>query len=124
MLPDRSIRVIDYKLRKAPASRRALQLPIYAAAATQALARERGGEWRLAEAGYVAFGERQAFVRLGGRQGDEGKVAEAIESGQTLFLDTVEAIERGEFPVTPDEPFMCRFCAFPSVCRKDYVGDE
>jgi RecB family exonuclease len=124
VLPDRSIRVIDYKLRKAPASRRALQLPIYAAAATQALAKERGGEWRLSEAGYVAFGERQPFVRLGGRQGDEGKVADAIESGQTLFLDTVEAIERGEFPVTPDEPFMCRFCAFPSVCRKDYVGDE
>jgi RecB family exonuclease len=124
VLTDRSIRVIDYKLRKAPASRRALQLPIYAAAATQALAKERGGEWRLAEAGYVAFGERQAFVRLGGRQGDEGKVADALESGQALFLDTVEAIERGEFPVSPDEPFMCRFCAFPSVCRKDYVGDE
>jgi RecB family exonuclease len=124
VLQDRSIRVIDYKLRKAPSPRRALQLPIYAAAATQALAKERGGEWRLAEAGYVAFGERQAFVRLGGRHGDEGKVADAIESGQALFLETVEAIERGEFPVTPDEPFMCRFCAFPSVCRKDYVGDE
>ncbi|MGH9315483.1 MAG: PD-(D/E)XK nuclease family protein, partial [Vicinamibacterales bacterium] len=124
VLPDRSIRVIDYKLRRAPNPKRALQLPVYAVAATQALASSRGGSWRLAEAGYVAFGERQAFVRLGGRQGDAGKVADAVDAGQALFLDAIDAIERGEFPVRPEEPYRCRFCSYPSVCRKDYVGDE
>lgn len=124
ILPGQSIRVIDYKLRRAPNPKRALQLPIYAVAATQALAADRGGVWRLAEAGYVAFAERQGFVRLGGRQGDTGKLTEAMDAGQALFLDAIEAIERGEFPVRPEEPYRCRFCAYPSVCRKDYVGDE
>jgi hypothetical protein len=36
----------------------------------------------------------------------------------------VDAIERGEFPVQPDEPYLCNWCPYPSVCRKDYVGDE
>jgi RecB family exonuclease len=124
ILPDRSIRVIDYKLRRAPNPKRALQLPIYAVASTQALAATRGGDWRLAEAGYVAFAERQGFVRLGGRQADAGKLADAVDAGQALFLDSIDAIERGEFPVRPEEPYRCRFCAYPSVCRKDYVGDE
>ena len=124
ILPDRSIRVIDYKLRRAPNPRRALQLPVYAVASTQALAASRGGDWRLAEAGYVAFAERQGFVRLGGRQGDAGRLADAVDAGQALFLDAIDAIERGEFPVRPEEPYRCRFCAYPSVCRKDYVGDE
>lgn len=124
ILADRSIRVIDYKLRRAPNPKRALQLPIYAVASTQALAATRGGDWRLAEAGYVAFAERQGFVRLGGRQGDAGKLADAVDAGQALFLDAIDAIERGEFPVRPEEPYRCRFCAYPSVCRKDYVGDE
>jgi len=26
--------------------------------------------------------------------------------------------------VDPHEPFRCTFCPFPTVCRKDYVGDE
>jgi RecB family exonuclease len=124
ILANGAIRVIDYKLRKAPRPARALQLPVYGVAATQALAAARGGEWRLAEAGYVAFAERQAFVRLGGRQGNGEKHAEAVAAGQALFIETIDAIERGEFPVRPDEPYMCRFCAYPSVCRKDYVGDE
>jgi len=124
VLPDRSIRVIDYKLRRAPNPKRALQLPIYAVAASQALSTSRGGAWRIAEAGYVAFAERQPFVKLGGRQGDAGRLAEAIEAGQVLFLDSIDAIERGEFPVRPEDPYRCRFCPYPSVCRKDYVGDE
>jgi ATP-dependent helicase/DNAse subunit B len=124
ILPDSAIRVIDYKLRRAPNPRRALQLPVYAVASTQSLAATRGGTWRLAEAGYVAFAERQGFVRLGGRQGDSNKLADAMDAGQILFLDAIAAIERGEFPVRPEEPYRCRFCAYPSVCRKDYVGDE
>ncbi|HEY7473989.1 MAG TPA: PD-(D/E)XK nuclease family protein [Vicinamibacterales bacterium] len=124
ILPGQSIRVIDYKLRRAPNPKRAIQLPVYAVASAQSLAATRGGVWRLAEAGYVAFAERQGFVRLGGRQGDTSKLADAVAAGQALFLDAIDGIERGEFPVRPEEPYRCRFCAYPSVCRKDYVGDE
>ena len=34
-----------------------------------------------------------------------------------------EKIERGEFPPTPTDVFVCGFCSFAAVCRKDYVGD-
>ena len=42
----------------------------------------------------------------------------------TRLLDIVDGIERGEFPPRPYEPRICSYCAYPSVCRKDYVGDE
>jgi CRISPR/Cas system-associated exonuclease Cas4 (RecB family) len=40
------------------------------------------------------------------------------------LLDIVSGIERGEFPPRPHEERICSYCAYPSVCRKDYVGDE
>jgi hypothetical protein len=42
---------------------------------------------------------------------------------QTRVVTVVDAIERGEFPPTPDDVFRCETCGFTSVCRKDYVGD-
>ena len=47
-----------------------------------------------------------------------------MTEGIGRLLAAVDGIERGEFPVRPDEPFLCAYCAYPSVCRKDYVGDE
>ena len=38
-------------------------------------------------------------------------------------VDAVEGIERGDFPPTPEDVFLCGFCSYGSVCRKDYVGD-
>ena len=51
-------------------------------------------------------------------------MAAAVAEGQQRFLETVGAIERGQFPVRPAEPYRCAFCDYPTVCRKDYVGDE
>jgi len=120
LLADGTLRVIDYKLSRAPKAARALQLPIYGVAAEQALEGYRGRSWRLERAGYVAFREKDPFVPLGGRT----PLLKAIADGQARFLEAVDAIERGAFPVQPDEPFRCRWCGYAGVCRKDYVGDE
>jgi ATP-dependent helicase/nuclease subunit B len=120
LLADGSLRIIDYKLGRAPRSSRALQLPIYGVCAAQHLEGYRGRSWRVGEAGYVAFGEPDVFRPLAGRQ----PIADTLAAGQQRLLDAVEGIERGEFPPRPDEPFICTYCAYANVCRKDYVGDE
>jgi hypothetical protein len=121
VLADGTLRVIDYKLGRAPKPARALQLPVYGICAQQHLEARRGRPWPLASAGYVAFKEKNAFVELGGRSGD---VEGALREGQARFLDAVARIERGVYPPDPDEPWTCTRCGFPHVCRKDYVGDE
>jgi hypothetical protein len=40
------------------------------------------------------------------------------------MVSAVAGIERGAFPVDPEEPFLCTRCGYAGVCRKDYVGDE
>ena len=114
------LRVVDYKTGHAPDRARSLQLPIYGRCAEQLLAGRRDREWRLAEAGYVAFGEARPWASLEGRR----DLAEALAEGQQRFLEAVEAIEGGQFPVRPADPWRCAFCEYPTVCRKDYVGDE
>ena len=49
--------------------------------------------------------------------------ATVLGSAQERLIDAVEAIERGEFPPTPEDVFLCGFCSYGAVCRKDYVGD-
>jgi RecB family exonuclease len=119
LMTDGTLRVIDYKLSKAPKAARALQLPIYGLCAEQHLKGRYGRDWTLARAGYVAFKEKNPFVPLG-----PGSLEEALAAGQARFLEAVAAIEAGAFPVDPDEPYRCQWCAYPTVCRKDYVGDE
>ena len=46
-----------------------------------------------------------------------------LRDAQTRLLDTIDAIERGEFPPRPAETHLCMRCAHVTVCRKDYVGD-
>lgn len=122
LMADGTIRVIDYKLSKAPKAARALQLPIYGVMAEQALDGYLGRRWTTRTAGYIAFKEREPFVPLGGGKGNG--IAAAIAEGQLRLVAAVDAIERGEFPVQPDEPFRCQWCGYAGVCRKDYVGDE
>lgn len=121
LMADGTIRVIDYKLGKAPKASRSLQLPIYGVIAQQALDGHRDQRWTVGAAGYVAFREKEPFVPLGGRA---SAIGAAIADGQQRLLDAIDGIERGEFPVKPDEPFRCQWCAYAGVCRKDYVGDE
>ena len=119
--PFGTLRIIDYKIGRAPKQSRSLQLPIYGVMAQQELEGHRGRSWTVAAAGYVAFKEKEPFVPLGGRA---TALEAAIADGQKRMLAAVDAIERGEFPVQPDEPFRCQWCGYAGVCRKDYVGDE
>jgi RecB family exonuclease len=120
LLDDGTLRIIDYKASRAPRTNRALQLPVYGVCAAQHLTARDGRTWTVSRAGYVAFKEKNAFSALGG----SGSLATALEDGQQRLLETVATIERGEFPVDPDEPFLCTRCGYAGVCRKDYVGDE
>ena len=121
LLDDGTLRVVDYKLGRAPKPARALQLPVYGVCASQQLEARRGRAWPLSRAGYLAFKEKNAFVSLGG---NSGQIAPAVADGQHRMVAAVAAIERGEFPVDPDEPYFCTRCGYAGVCRKDYVGDE
>jgi RecB family exonuclease len=121
LLEDGTLRIIDYKLGRAPARDRALQLPIYGTGAVQALDGRHGRHWTVGRAGYVAFRERQPFVPLGRTPQD---LQAALADGQSRFVAAVQGIEAGAFPVQPAELFLCNWCPYPSVCRKDYVGDE
>jgi RecB family exonuclease len=121
LLHDGTLRIIDYKLGRAPNRDRSLQLPVYGTCAQQALKGRHNREWTVSRAGYVAFREKQAFSSLGKSVDD---IAAALADGQARLVAAVESIERGEFPVRPDEPYLCNWCAYPTVCRKDYVGDE
>ena len=121
LLQDGTLRVIDYKLGRAPKNARALQLPIYGVCAEQSLAGRAGRNWKVSRAGYVAFKERNAFVSL---SSNSMSLEEALADGQERLVAAVDAIERGEFPVQPDEPFLCTRCGYAGVCRKDYIGDE
>ena len=49
--------------------------------------------------------------------------AQVLADAQARFVEAVDGIERGEFPPTPEDVFLCGFCSFAAVCRKDYVGD-
>lgn len=120
LLEDGTLRVIDYKLGRAPKTARALQLPIYSLCAAQDLKGRHGREWTVSSAGYVAFKEKNPFVPLGGSVSLE----QALDEGAARFVAAVDGIERGEFPVQPEEPFLCTRCGYSGVCRKDYVGDE
>ena len=51
-------------------------------------------------------------------------IATALADGQERFIEAVDDIERGQLPPRPAEPYRCVFCDYPTVCRKDYVGDD
>ena len=120
LMADGTLRIVDYKLGKAPKPGRALQLSVYGVCAEQALTGHRNRTWTLGRAGYVAFKEKNAFVALGA----SSSLREAVDAGQERLVAAIDAIERGEFPPRPDEPFLCTRCGYATVCRKDYVGDE
>ncbi|HVC18659.1 MAG TPA: PD-(D/E)XK nuclease family protein [Vicinamibacterales bacterium] len=121
LLEDGTFRLIDYKLSRAPATNRALQLPVYSLCIEQALAGAPDGPWRLGEAAYLAFGgARQAAPPLAANKRD---LPRKLEEAQDRLLQAVEGIERGDFPPRPAELRLCTTCAYASICRKDYVTD-
>jgi RecB family exonuclease len=117
LIDDGTLRVIDYKTGAPPRAARALQLPIYSLCAEKVLDGRSGRRWTIGDALYIAFKGRPV-VPLVSRGADRDKV---LAAAKERLLNVVGAIERGEFPVQPDQPFFCSYCAFSSVCRKDYV---
>ena len=122
LLPDRRLRVIDYKSGAAPDPKRALQAPIYALCAAERLEARDGRPWTVDEASYVALAGRRASVPVVERGGVDGQAT--LAAARTRLLQLLDGIQRGEFPPRPHDPTICRFCAFSTVCRKDYVGDS
>jgi RecB family exonuclease len=120
LLEDGTFRLIDYKLSSAPNKSRALQLPIYGICSEQRLQNHRGRSWTLGEAAYISFRGAKKVTPLFTARSDRATV---LASAQARLIDAVDAIERGEFPPTPEDVFLCGFCSYGAVCRKDYVGD-
>ena len=120
LLADGTFRLIDYKLGWPPNKARALQLPIYGLCAEQRLDGHLGRRWTLGEAAYLAFKGPKRVVGLFTSADDRAKV---LADAQERLVATVDAIERGQFPPTPDDVYRCETCTYAAVCRKDYVGD-
>ncbi|HEY4957923.1 MAG TPA: PD-(D/E)XK nuclease family protein [Caldimonas sp.] len=120
LLADGTFRLIDYKLSSAPSKTRALQLPIYGVCAEQRLTAHHGRSWTLGEAAYIAFRGPKRIYPLFTARADRDDV---LKAAQEKLVGAVDGIERGEFPPTPTDVFLCGFCSFAAVCRKDYVGD-
>ena len=118
LLVDGTLRIIDYKIGRAPKMTRALQLPVYGVCAQQQLDGRKGKSWPVSHAGYVAFKEKNPFVSIG------NNLEKALADGERRLLDAVAAIEAGSFPPRPHEPWLCSRCGYSLVCRKDYVGDD
>jgi RecB family exonuclease len=118
LLEDGTLRIIDYKIGRAPKTTRALQLPVYGLCAQQQLDGRDGRAWTVSRAGYVAFKEKNPFVSIG------NNLEKALADGEQRLLTAVASIENGSFPVRPHEPWLCTRCGFALVCRKDYVGDD
>jgi RecB family exonuclease len=122
LLAGRRLRVIDYKTGYAPNSRRALQVPIYALCAQQRLEERDGRSWEIDEAAYVAFTGKRSLVPV--VKSGSGDAGEMLAAARARAFEVVDGIAAGIFPPRPHDPMMCRYCAYSTVCRKDYVGDE
>ncbi len=122
LLEGNRLRVIDYKSGYAPDPKRALQVPVYALCAQERLSARDGSSWEVAEAAYVAFSGKRALVPVV-RAGAADRDA-VLGAARGRLLDVLDGVGRGEFPPRPHEPRICSYCAYASVCRKDYVGDE
>ena len=120
LLDGNRLRVIDYKSGYPPNPKRALQVPIYALCAQERLEQRDARPWQIDEAGYVAFAGKRALAPVVRAGGDP----EVLASARTRVVGLIDGIQRGEFPARPYELRICSYCAYPSVCRKDYVGDD
>jgi RecB family exonuclease len=121
LLGDGTLRVIDYKTGKASAARTSLQVKLYARFAAERLRGRGGVDWTVGESGYLAFGRPDDVYQAAF---DAASRDEALAEAATETLAVVDAVERGAFPVAPEDLHVCTFCGFAAVCRKDYVGDE
>jgi RecB family exonuclease len=121
LLPGRRLRVVDYKSGAAPDARRALQVPVYALCAQERLQERDGAPWTIHSAAYIALSGKRKYVSVV-RADADGEAA--LSAARARLGAVVGGIREGQFPPRPHDPMICRYCAFSSVCRKDYVHDE
>jgi hypothetical protein len=110
------LRIVDYKTGSPPDRTRALQVPVYALCAQERLESRDGHEWTVDEAVYVSFAGKKAIVSVAG--GDDLTL---LSTARERVFELVDQINAGVFPPRPNDPIMCGYCAYSSVCRKDYV---
>jgi RecB family exonuclease len=124
LLPGRRLRVIDYKSGAVPSASRALQAPVYALCAQERLGARDGAPWTIEEASYVSLGGRRAVTSVVAPDDTPAEASACLEDSRARLFALRSALERGIFPPRPYDTIICRSCAFSSVCRKDYAGDE
>jgi RecB family exonuclease len=118
------LRVIDYKSGALPVAARALQAAVYALCAQERLSARDGRPWRIHEAGYVGLSGRRVMLPVVSASDDAHERETVLAAARARLHETLAGIEGGAFPPRPAEETLCRTCAYPSVCRKDLVGDE
>jgi RecB family exonuclease len=119
VLEDNGLRVVDYKLGRVPDKDIALQLPVYGLCQSRTLSEPGGVTRALTAAAYFSFNHRHDPKVYEGAD-----IETLLKDGQARLVKAVDAIERGEFPARPHDPRECTWCAYPSICRKEYAGDE
>jgi RecB family exonuclease len=124
LLDGHRLRVFDYKSGYPPDPKRALQVPVYALCAREQLAARDDAGWTIDEAAYIAFTGPRTVVPVVRPDMPASDAEAVLARARARLVDVVDGVERGAFPPQPYELRLCASCAFPSVCRKDYVGDE
>jgi ATP-dependent helicase/nuclease subunit B len=119
LLPGRRLRVIDYKSGRPPDPARALQAPAYALCVQEQLEADRGEHWEIEEASYLALAGRRS--RVGVPAAGDSNAADVLRDAARRLTEIVDGIGRGEFPPRPHDTAICEYCAYVTVCRKDYV---
>jgi RecB family exonuclease len=115
LLEDGSFRLIDYKTRKAPDVRQALQLPIYSACVRLQLGAELGRDVPPGEALYVSFEGDERLTPLRAR---DQSFDELVQEAGHRLVEALDAIAAGHFPPRPSERGLCGSCAYVAVCRE------
>jgi RecB family exonuclease len=118
LLADGTMRVIDYKSKKTPDVKVALQLPIYSFCARERLVGRHDRAWTISEALYVSFEGAKAVVPL--RAKARG-LDELIDDAQDRLVRTLDQIADGNFPAAPLRRSLCGPCPYSAVCRLEYV---
>lgn len=121
LMADGTFHLIDYKTRAVPSPKRALQLPVYSVCVAQRLDGFRGRRWQLGDASYLSYEGQDAVVPLARKSAD---LPARLLDAQGQLMDVLDGIAAGHFPPRPAERSLCSYCAFASVCRKDYVAEE
>ncbi|HXG89596.1 MAG TPA: PD-(D/E)XK nuclease family protein [Vicinamibacterales bacterium] len=118
VLGDGTLRVIDYKSKKTPDIKQALQLPIYSFVARESLRRTRPGMWTIAEAMYLSFEGDKAEVplRIKGKSTDD-----LLDDAQDRLVQALDDIAAGRFPPRPYRKSLCGPCPYRAVCRLELI---